>query len=158
MISDKLLRKITKTIPESEMKRLSELSIIQGPDGSYFLFSKYSIKKNNGYYVVELDRIAGTKSFNVLKNAVAWCTYDKRNSIYESKRIYDLDNKLSSIDAAILVHQRLAKKSKKLEEKLIYLAKLGEEKLEKKQILEELDSYVETSKIWQIKQFNMKSA
>jgi hypothetical protein len=157
MISDKLLRKITKAIPEAEIKKLSELSIIQSPDGSYYLFSKYSIKKNNGYYVVELDRIAGTKSFNVLKNAVAWCTYDKRNSIYESKRIYDLDNKLSSIDAAILVHQRLAKKSKKLEEKLIYLAKLGEEKLEKKQILEELDSYVETSKIWQNKQFNMRT-
>ena len=65
---------------------------------------------------------------------------------------------MSSIDAAIIVHQRLAKKSKKLEEKLIYLAKLGEEKLEKKQILEELDGYVETSKIWQTKQFNMKSA
>jgi len=158
MISDKLLRKLTKTIPEAEMKKLSELSIIQGPDGSYFLFSKYSIKKNNGYYVVELDRIAGTKSFNVLKNAVAWCTYDKRNSIYESKRIYDLDNKLSSIDAAILVHQRLAKKAKKLEEKLIYLAKLGEEKMEKKQILEELDNYVASSKIWQNKQFNIKSA
>jgi hypothetical protein len=158
MISDKLLRKLTKTIPEAEMKRLSELSIIQGPDGSYFLFSKYAIRNNNGYYVVELDRIAGTKSFNVLKNAVAWCTYDKRNNIYESKRIHDLDNKLASIDAAILVHQRLAKKSKKLEEKLIYLAKLGEEKMEKKQILEELDGYVETSKIWQTKQFNMKSA
>ena len=158
MISDKLLRKLTKTIPEAEMKKLSELSIIQGPDGSYFLFSKYSIKKNNGYYVVELDSIAGTKSFNVLKNAVAWCTYDKRNSIYESKRIYDLDNKLSSIDAAILVHQRLAKKAKKLEEKLIYLAKLGEEKMEKKQILEELENYVASSKIWQNKQFNIKSA
>ena len=72
MISDKLLRKITKAIPEAEIKKLSELSIIQSPDGSYYLFSKYSIKKNNGYYVVELDRIAGTKSFNVLKNAVAW--------------------------------------------------------------------------------------
>ena len=158
MISDKLLRKLTKAIPESEMKRLSELSIIQGPDGSYLLFSKYSIKKNDGYFVVEMDRIAGNKSFNVLKNAVAWCTYDKRNNIYDTNRIYDLDNKLSSIDAAILVHQRLAKKAKKLEEKLIYLAKLGEEKMEKKQIIEELDRYVESSKIWQSKQFNMKSA
>lgn len=158
MISDKLLRKLTKSIPESEMKRLSELSIIQGPDGSYFLFSKYSIRKNNGYYVVELDKIAGSKSFNVLKNAVAWCTYDKRNSIYETNRIYDLDNKLSSIDAAILIHQKLAKKSKNLEEKLIYLAKLGEEKMEKRQILDELDTYVTSSKIWQSKQFNMKSA
>jgi hypothetical protein len=158
MISDKLLRKLTKSIPEAEMKRLSELSIIQGPDGSYFLFSKYSIRKNNGYYVVEMDRIAGNKSFNLLKNAVAWCTYDKRNDIYETNRIYNLDNKLASIDAAILVHQKLAKKAKNLEEKLIYLAKLGEEKMEKRQILEELDSYVASSKIWQNKQFNMKSA
>ena len=158
MISDKLLRKLTKTIPEAEMKKLSELSIIQGPDGSYYLFSKYSIRKNNGYYIVELDKIAGTKSFNVLKNAVSWCTFDKRNNIYESNRILELDNKLASIDAAILVHQRLAKKAKKLEEKLIYLAKLGEEKMEKKQILDELDSYVETSRIWQNKRFNSKSA
>jgi len=158
MISDKLLRKLTKTIPESEMKRLSELSIIQGPDGSYFLFGKYSIKKNNGYYVVEIDKIDVIKPFNILKNAVAWCTYDKRNSIYESNRIYNLDNKLSSIDSEITIHQQLAKKAKKLEEKLIYLAKLGEEKMEKKQILDELDSYVESSKIWQTKQFNIKSA
>jgi hypothetical protein len=158
MISDKLLRKLTKTIPDSELKRLSELSIVQGPDGSYFLFNKYSIKKNNGYYIVEIDRIASTISFNLLKNAVAWCTYDKRNNIYETNRIYNLDNKLSSIDAAILVHQKLAKKAKNLEEKLIYLAKLGEEKMEKKQILEELDNYVASSKIWQDKQFNMKSA
>ena len=158
MISDKLLRKLTKAIPEAERKQLSELSIIQQPDGSYLLFSKYYIKKYDGYYVVEMDKIAGTKSFNVLKNAVAWCTYDKRNRIYESKRLYELDNKLSSVDAAMLVHQRLVKKSKKLEEKLIYLAKLGEEKMEKKQIIDELDSYVTSSKIWQTNQFNMKSA
>ena len=52
----------------------------------------------------------------------------------------------------MLVHQRLVKKSKKLEEKLIYLAKLGEEKMEKKQIIDELDSYVTSSKIWQTNQ------
>lgn len=158
MISDKLLRKLTKTIPESELKKLSELSIIQLSDGSYLLFSKYSIKKNDGCYIVEMDKIAGTKSFNILKNAVAWCTYDKKNNIYDTNRIYLLDNKLSSVDAAIQVHQKLAKKAKNLEEKLIYLAKLGEEKMEKKQILEELDRYVESSKIWQSKQFSMKSA
>ena len=33
-----------------------------------------------------------------------------------------------------------------------------EEKMEKKQILEELDSYVDSSKIWQNKRFNSKSA
>ena len=157
MISDKLLHKLTKTISESDMEKLSELSIMQGPDGSYFLFNRYTIKKHNGYYNVEIDRIAGTKSFNVLKNAVSWCTYDKRNSIYESNRILDLDNKLASVDSEIQVHQKLVKKAKNLEEKLIYLAKLGEEKMERKQITEELQGYVTSSKIWQDKRFN-KSA
>ena len=157
MISDKLLHKLTKTISNSDIEKLSELAIMQGPDGSYFLFNKYSIKKDQIYYNVEVSNIDGIKSFNVLKNAVSWCTYDKQNKIYESNRIFDLDTKLASIDAEIQVHQNLAKKAKKLEEKLIYLAKLGEEKMEKKQITEELAGYVTSSKIWQEKRFN-KSA
>jgi hypothetical protein len=157
MISDKLLHKLTKTISNAEIEKLSELAIMQGPDGSHLLFNKYSIKKDKFYYNVEVSNVAGIKSFNILKNAVSWCTYDKQNKIYESNRIFDLDTKLASIDAEIQVHQNLAKKAKKLEEKLIYLAKLGEEKMEKKQITEELAGYVTSSKIWQEKRFN-KSA
>jgi hypothetical protein len=154
MISDKLLHKFTKTISNVEMEKLSELTIIQGPDGSYFLFNQYSIRKTNDCYIVEKDSIAGTKSFNVLKNAVSWCTFDKRNNIYESNRILDLDIRLASVDSEIQVHQKLVKKAKNLEEKLIYLAKLGEEKMERKQISEELAGYVNSSKIWQEKRFN----
>jgi hypothetical protein len=157
MISDKLLHKFTKTISNQEMEKLSELAIMQGPDGSYFLFNKYSIKKNNDCYIVEKDTIAGTKTFNVLKNAVSWCTYEKQNLIYESNRILDLDNRLASVDSEIQVHQKLVKKAKNLEEKLIYLAKLGEEKMERKQIADELAGYVNSSRIWQDKRFN-KSA
>ena len=157
MISDKLLHKLTKTISTKEIEKLSELAIMQGPDGSYFLFNKYSIKKNNDCYIVQKDNIAGSKSFNVLKNAVSWCTFDKRNSIYESNRILDLDNRLASVDSEIQVHQKLVKKAKNLEEKLIYLAKLGEEKMERKQIADELAGYVNSSRIWQDKRFN-KSA
>ena len=157
MISDKLLQKFTKTISNKDMEKLSELAIMQGPDGSYFLFNQYAIRKNNDCYVVEKDSISGTKSFNVLKNAVSWCTYEKQNRIYESNRILDLDNRLASVDSEIQVHQKLVKKAKNLEEKLIYLAKLGEEKMERKQITDELAGYVNSSKIWQDKRFN-KSA
>ena len=140
-----------------DLDKLSELAIMQGPDGSYFLFNKYTIRKTNGYYVVEIDRMSVTKSFNILKNAVSWCTFDKQNGIYEANRILDLDNKLASVDSEIQIHQNLVKKAKNLEEKLIYLAKLGEEKMERKQITEELAGYVTTSRIWQGKRFN-KSA
>ena len=154
MISDKLLHKLTKTVSTMDFDKLSELSIMQGPDGSYFLFNKYIITKINGYYNVEIDHVADSKTFNVLKNAVSWCTFDKQNRISESNRIYDLDNKLASVDSEIQVHQNLVKKAKKLEEKLIYLAKLGEEKMERKQISEELAGYVTSSRTWQEKRFN----
>ena len=157
MISDKLLNKLAKTVSTMDLAKLSELAIMQGPDGSYFLFNKYTIKKSDGCYIVEIDRMSETKSFNILKNAVSWCTFDKQNIIYEANRILDLDNKLASIDSEIQIHQALIKKAKGLEEKLIYLAKLGEEKMERKQIADELAGYVNSSKIWQDKRFN-KSA
>lgn len=154
MISDKLLHKFTKTISKTDIEKLSELTIIQGPDGSYFLFNQYAITKINDYYIVEKDNVAENKTFNMLKNAVSWCTFDKRNSIYESNRILELDNKLASVDSEIQLHQKLAKKAKNLEEKLIYLAKLGEEKMERKQITDELAAYVNSSRIWQNKRLN----
>jgi hypothetical protein len=157
MISDKLLQKLTKTVSTMDLARLSELSIMQGPDGSYFLFNKYIITKSDGCYKVTIENVADYKTFNILKNAVSWCTFDKQNRISESNRIYDLDTKLASVDSEIQVHQNLVKKSKKLEEKLIYLAKLGEEKMERKQISEELAGYVISSRNWQEKRFN-KSA
>lgn len=157
MISEKLLRKLEKTVFKMDFDKVSELSIMQGPDGSYFLFNKYTINKIDDYYVVTKDSVAGTKSFNILKNAVAWCTYDKQNIFYEANRILELDNKLASVDSEIQVHQNLAKRAKKLEEKLIYLAKMGEEKMERKQITEELAGYVTSSKIWQNKRLS-KSA
>ena len=154
MISDKLLHKLTKTISTKEIEKLSEISIMQGQDGSYFLFNKYTIRKNNDCFIVIKDYVAGTKSFNILKNAVAWCTFDQQNIIYESNRIFTLDNNLASVDSEIQIHQNLAKKAKNLEEKLIYLAKMGEEKMERKQITEELAGYVTSSKIWQNKRLN----
>ena len=154
MISDKLLHKLEKTVSKMDMNRLSEISIMQGQDGSYFLFNKYTIRKNNDCFIVIKDYVAGTKSFNILKNAVAWCTFDQQNIIYESNRIFTLDNNLASVDSEIQIHQNLAKKAKKLEEKLIYLAKMGEEKMERKQITEELAGYVTSSKIWQNKRLN----
>jgi len=157
MINDKIIAKLAKTISAVDMEKLEDLSISQDSDGSYHLYNKYRITRNNEMYHVELHRVADKKVFNVLKNAVAWCSFDKRNNIQDSDRIVYLDNRLAGIEVEIQVHQKLAKHTKKTEEKLIYLAKLGEEKMERKQITDELAGYVNSSKIWQDKRFN-KSA
>jgi hypothetical protein len=92
----------------------------------------------------------------MLKHAVTWCTYDKRNRIMESKRILDLDHQLTSLDSAIAIHQNLTKRTKNTEDKLIYLAKMGEEKVRRSRICKELEQYVVESKLWQAKRFNAK--
>jgi hypothetical protein len=74
----------------------------------------------------------------------------------DSKRIQDLDNRLTSIESSIAIHQNLSKKTKDIENKLIYLAKLGEEKIQRSVITEELDRYVTESKYWQAKRFSTK--
>ena len=158
MINDKLFTKLTKSIPKEDMEKLQDLSVFREPNGTYSLFNKYRIVKNNGLFYIEIDKVADKKEFNVLKNAVAWCTFDKRNRINDSNRILQLDIKLAGIEAEIEVHQKLVKRTKKTEEKLIYLAKLGEEKMERKRINDELTSYVYSSRNWQESRFKSKSA
>jgi hypothetical protein len=56
----------------------------------------------------------------------------------------------------IHIHQSLYKKANKPDDKLIYLAKLNEDRLRKKSVIKELEDYVSESNIWQSKRFNRK--
>jgi hypothetical protein len=40
------------------------------------------------------------------------------------------------------------------DEKLIYIAKLGEDKIRRKQMVKQLDDYIQESKNWQIKRLS----
>ena len=151
--------KLQKMIPNSEMKSLQDLVIYQESDGSYQLFNRYVInKKSVSEYVVTTTFSDDPYTFNTLKNATAWCIFDKRDKFYEARRILELDNKLGGIDVDIMIHQKLFNKSKTDEDKLIYIAKLNEDRIKKQMITDELDSYVSESKIWQERRFERKSA
>lgn len=151
--------KLQKMIPNSEMKSLQDLVIYQESDGSYQLFNRYVInKKSVSEYVVTTTFSDDPYIFNTLKNATAWCIFDKRDKFYEARRILELDNKLGGIDVDIMIHQKLFNKSKTDEDKLIYIAKLNEDRIKKQMITDELDSYVSESKIWQERRFERKSA
>ena len=151
--------KLQKMIPNSEMKSLQDLIIYQESDVSYQLFNRYVInKKTVSEYVVTTTFSDDPYTFNTLKNATAWCIFDKRDKFYEARRILELDNKLGGIDVDIMIHQKLFKKSKTDEDLLIYIAKLNEDRIKKQMIVDELDSYVSESKIWQERRFERKSA
>jgi hypothetical protein len=54
------------------------------------------------------------------------------------------------------MHQNLLKKSNELDKKMIYIAKLNEERLKRKSMTTEMHSYITESKYWQTKKFAPK--
>jgi len=152
MINEK---RIEKFVNKELLENLQDIVIYQEDDGSYKLFNAYSIARNAQKEYIVTGNSTGAK-FYVLKNAVSWCIFDKRNKMYEARRIAELDNKLVSIEVDINIHQNLFKKSKITDDKLMYLAKLNEDRIKKKNIVRELENYVSDSNLWQKRRFNRK--
>jgi hypothetical protein len=154
----KIDRKLDKMIKTSEFAKLQDVVIFQDTDGIYNLFNKYYIKKKDtNDIVVSLNNGDDVNSFFSMKNAVCWCVLDKIGKYQLANRVIDLDMNLSSVEVHISIHAKLFKKAKKTEDKLIYLAKLNEDKFQKKAMSEELNRYVENSYAWQQKRFGLKS-
>ena len=151
---EKQLEKLMKT---DFVGQLEDVIIFQNTDSSYELFNTYHINKNNtNEYIVKMHTTFTTHNFNTLKHAVAWCTFDKRNMIYQSNRILKLDNLLAGLEVDISLHTKMFKNAKTTDDRLIFLSKLSEDKLKKRQITDELYTYINDSKKWQTNRFNTK--
>lgn len=151
------LNKLEKFISTDIIGNLQDVVIYQDNDGSYQLFNLYRISKGSDKeFIVTMNHTYTQKVFYTLKNAVTWCTYDKRNKFYESNRIEELDNKLGGLEVDISIHYKLFKTVKDDNDKLIYLAKLNEDRGKKRRFTTELSRYVEESKNWQQKRFSLK--
>jgi hypothetical protein len=134
--------------------QLSEMSIFETEvSGEYSVFGKYLIVKTaDGIDVLNLYREL-IHSFGSMKNALCWCIYDKRGKYPSANRIMDLDRRLVGYKVNYDMHKKLFKKSKDSELKLIYLAKLNEDNIHKKQAQSEIDYFVRESYAWQQRQY-----
>lgn len=151
---EKQLEKLMKT---EILGDLEDVVIFQNTDGSYELFNTYIIKKNKqNEYVVRMHTTHTICHFNSLKHAVAWCTFDKRNMLYQATRILQLDNLLAGLEVDISLHTKIFKNSKNSDDKLIFLAKLNEDKTKKRLFTDEIYRYINDSKKWQTKRFDRK--
>lgn len=148
--------KFERVITVEDLRKLQDIVIYEDDDGTYKLFGTYFIKKGKQEYIVGSNSWDKTFVFGNIKNAVSWCTFHKRNKIYEANRIIELDRKLGTAELEIKILKRKFAKADTLEEKLIYLAKLNENKLKKVAFNEELYSFVIESKNWQERRFNPK--
>jgi hypothetical protein len=151
-------KKFKKVISNQEMEKLKDISMFRNPDGRYEIFNSYFIDKQPEGAIVKLHNGDIVNSFYNLKNAMCWCIFDKRGKYLSANRIIELDLKLSSIEVTMMIHQKLFKKTKDTDTKLIYLAKLNEDKYKKRQMTDELNSYLYESDKWQQKSYKLKTA
>lgn len=156
MIDAKIVSRLKKTMGDSTINELQDLSVFKDTDGTYQLFNKYTITKVDSNYEITGPSVINSTVFFTLKNAVAWCSFDRRVKVSDCKRILQLDHNLAGIETSILQHQRLAKNAKSVDDELIYIAKLGEERLKRKQMTVEMNSYIQESRNWQLKRFATK--
>jgi hypothetical protein len=154
---NKAAASIDKLMKSDALGELEDIIIFQNNDGSYELFNGYVITRSiDNAYVVTMLTTHTTHTFYTLKNAVTWCIFDKRNMIYESNRIIILDNLQGGLEVDIALHSKMFKNTRNSDNKLIFLAKLNEDKMKKKQINDELFVYINNSKKWQTHRFNRK--
>lgn len=156
-IDRKIVNKFDKMLKKTDVASLKDIMIIQTAPKSYNLFDQYDIRWEDGLYKVYCITAVDDLVFNALKTAVAWCIFDRRVKVTEAKRILELDRHGYNTIANIEVLTRLVRTAKKDEDKLVYLAKLGEEKLRSRQINEELEGYIHESRVWQMGKFKAKS-
>jgi hypothetical protein len=79
---------------------------------------------------------------------------DKKNYILDAENIVRLDMKLEGLDTNIQNYKHLCEKSKNYEAKIVYYAKLNEDKIKRKTVTEKIESYSQQVKIWQNKMYD----
>jgi hypothetical protein len=130
------------------------LLLLEIDTDSYALFGKYTINKENNYYVVCTDGEDKKRIFNTLKTAVTWCVFKEKNRTLECKQIEQIDFKLSSLEVDILQTTKILNNLKDENFKLVFISKIEESNIKKKLLLIQLNKLINTSKDWQTKKFS----
>ena len=134
--------------------RTMNLLLLEIDTDSYSLFGKYTINKENNYYVVCADNDDKKRIFNTLKTAVTWCVFKEKNRTLECKQIEQIDFKLSSLEVDILQTTKILNNLKDENFKLVFISKIEESNIKKRLLLIQLNKLINTSKDWQTKKFS----
>lgn len=148
-----LEKKFKKVIGEKNLDFIKDILIVQLENDTYSLYGKYIIKRieKDSFNILVSDEIVA--NFCNIKNAVSWCMFDKTNRLHLANRVQSLDQSLISINVDMAIHEKMYKKAKDSESKLMYLAKLTEDKYKQKTVINELSGYIRQTKTWNYNRF-----
>ena len=143
---------LKRVVKDKQLENLEKYLVID-VNGGYELYGEYFITPENNRFTVTKQGTATVEKFNVLRHAVTWASLDKRGSFTDAARIILLDKLLEGASVDLQIHQNMYRKASDIEKKLIYSAKIQEDKLKKSQVTAELNTYITNAKNWQYRQF-----
>jgi len=140
-------------IMRQEFPEIVNNLIFRDEDGTYKVFDRYQIiKENPGYRVFCGATDVGL--FSSTKTALSWCIADKYKAFNLARDILQLDVKLSSLTSDITARANLADRSKNHVFRETIETKLETKIIRKKQVEEQLSKCVNWAKYTQQKGFN----
>jgi hypothetical protein len=142
---------------KEKLKSLLKDELIKGLRNVYIrhhnkdllLFDKYRIRKTpDGYFRVHWssDDDQNINLFNNVKTAVSYVVLHNQGLGDQAKKLAMLDAKLDTVNLEIKIHDRMSRTGKDTDTKMISLTKLQTDYLRKKQLIEDMDYYINKSK------------
>lgn len=149
--------KLARFFEEELATSIEEVLVSRDKLGKYTLFGNYLIiPLSGGYFKVFTTRGPGPLEFSTLKNATSWCILHNAGKYGEADRIQMLDLKLCSANTDLAIHKKLARGAENAFSKHIYTVKLQEDTHKRRQIIQEINNYINTSKQIQESNFQKK--
>lgn len=152
MAKKDFINTLKRVVKDKQLENLEQYLVFD-INGGYELYGEYFIETSDNRYTISKRGTSTTKTFNVMRHAVTWASLDKRGSYTDANRIVLLDQLLEGASVDLQIHQNMYRKAVDVEKKLIYSAKIQEDKLKKSQVTAELNTYITNAKNWQYRQF-----
>ena len=134
-VYSQLVNVVTETYSKSITKALikTDLGIV--------VFNEFLIMKiNNGYRIMS-RRTFTEIEFTSIRNALAWIIFEHQRRFKDSKRVAQLDAKISSLEIEINIHRRVKAKAD-TSKYIILLNKIQDEVSKRQELVAELDKYL----------------
>jgi hypothetical protein len=149
--------KLAKFFDKELSSNIRDVLVTKYQSGEYGLYGKYLVKPTTtGWYKVTVLKNHDVHEFTSLKNAVTWCTLDNASMVSQAARLYRLDLKLSSLQVDMLVHNRKYRSADNPNAKVIYATKIQEDVFQKREVVNEINSFIHRSMLVQSKNFSNK--
>lgn len=150
--------KFYNILSKGSLYKLQEVYVSKEKNDTYLLFNKFYIEKisKDNILVSKIDSNISHSFYN-FKDAVAWCVFYDTGKLYEADRVLELDQKLDGLETDIFISKRLFKNSKTVEDRILYLTKLSENKLKKASYTKQIQILLQDSKRLQLKRFTEMS-